>query len=181
MCGPRVQTCVDYCLGKAQGGECKPVSREGIDEDSAAQALVALGYSVDECTHALELTKFSFPSALKLLLFGGDDHRRKYMGKEAFRTQSRKGRNKQNMHLQNWQSIPCEKRTLTAPWRSFPWRPTSLTSVSMQVTPKMHVFGCASQQGLLLLIGRRTMSTARLCQLLSTTSSPRRVRWICIS
>ncbi len=67
-CGPHVQACVDFCLGKARDEECKPVSDSSAiirDEASAAEALRALGYSLEECTRALELCDFSFASAIK--------------------------------------------------------------------------------------------------------------------
>ena len=84
VCGPRVQACVEYCLGKVQDEECKPVSDSSAipyDEASAAEALGALGYSLEECTRVLELCHFSLTSAIQLLLFGSDAGRAKYLAK----------------------------------------------------------------------------------------------------
>ena len=93
VCGPRVQACVEFCLGKTQGEECKPVSDSSAilrDEASASEALRALGYSLEECTLALELCDSSFTSAIILLLFGSDADRTKYLAKTPFRKHWRK-------------------------------------------------------------------------------------------
>ena len=102
VCGPRLQACVEYCLGKAQDEECKPVSDSSAtlrDEASAAEALGALGYSLVECTRALELCDFSFTSAIKLLLFGSDADRTKYLAKSRFRKHFIKATKKANPSL----------------------------------------------------------------------------------
>ena len=101
-CGSRVQACVEYCLGKAQDEECKPVSDSSAvlcDEVSAAEALGALGFSLEECTRSLEVCDFSFTSALKLLLFGIDTDRTKYLAKTPFRKHLRKGVRKPDASL----------------------------------------------------------------------------------
>jgi hypothetical protein len=102
VCGPRLQACVEYCLGKAQDEQCKPVSDSSAtlrDEASAAEALGALGYSLEECTRALELCDFSFTSAIKLLLFGSDADRTKYLAKSRFRKHFIKAKKKANPSL----------------------------------------------------------------------------------
>ena len=102
VCGPRVQACVEYCLGKTQDKECKSVSDSSAilrDEASAAEALRALGYSLEECTRALELCDFSYTSAIKLLLFGSDTDRAKYLAKTPFRKHFRKGVKKPDASL----------------------------------------------------------------------------------
>jgi hypothetical protein len=102
VCGSRVQACVEYCLAKAQDAECKPVSDSSAvlrDEASAAEALGALGFSLEECTRSLELCAFSFTSALKLLLFGSDIDRTKYLAKTPFRKHFRKGVRKPDASL----------------------------------------------------------------------------------
>ena len=60
------------------------------DEASASDALKSLGYSLEECTRALELCDFSVTSAIKLLLFASDTDRTKYLAKTPFRKHCRK-------------------------------------------------------------------------------------------
>ena len=102
MCGSRVQACIEYCLSKAQDEESKPVSDSSAvlrDEASAAETLGTLGFSLEECTRALEICDFSFTFALKLLLFGGDADRTKYLAKTPFRKHFLKGVKKADVSL----------------------------------------------------------------------------------
>ena len=86
-CGPRVQACVEFCLSSTRG---EYFLADTDEEASASDALRSLGYSLEECTRALELCDFSFTSAIKLLLFGSDTDRTQSLAKTHFRKHCRK-------------------------------------------------------------------------------------------
>ena len=68
------------------GSSASPSSTgAAVSEDSAAQSMVEMGFAIEDITHALETSSFSFTRALLLLLNGLDAQRTKFDAQERFR------------------------------------------------------------------------------------------------
>ena len=96
-CGPDVDQCVEFCLRAASGAGVSAdppaaggARSAGSEDTSAFDAIVRLGYDCEVITRILEKCDFSFVSALKCVLMGGDTDRIRHGGGHCFRRQTAK-------------------------------------------------------------------------------------------